>query len=1046
MNFSTWAINRPVPVIVLFVALTVAGIVGLNKLGIQDRPDLDIPTVTVTVNYPGVPPTQLETEVTRKIEDSIATVNGIDHIHSTITDGSSLTTIEFQLDRDTQQAVDDVRDAVNRVRTTLPTEMEDPIISRITTAGDAVLTYGVSSPGMSATELSWFVDLTVSRELSSIPGMGAVSRVGGVDREIRVDLDPDALNALGTTAGDISHQLRRIQVELPGGEARVGNQEQNVRTVATAASVQDLAALPILLPDNRSVRLDAMAIVRDQAAEQRSLALLNGQPIVGFSVTRSVGASAVGVADATEAAVGRLRARFPNIKLTEVSNTINYVRESYKDSMLMLFEGAVLAIIVVWLFLRDWRATFVSAIALPLSVIPTFWALNYVAGYSLNIMTMLALSLVVGILVDDAIVEVENIVRHLRMGKPPLVAARDAVVEIGLAVVATSMTLCAVFVPVAFMPGVAGKFFKQFAFTATVAVLCSLLVARLLTPMMAAYMMKPHGTEEVDGPLKTRYLALVKWCLGHRKTVLAGATVFFVASLALLPFMSTGLAPPGEYGFSVVNLELPPGSTLQQTKEAAEAARAHMSVFPDIVSTFTTIGASQSNGFGPAANGNVRKATLTMQLQPHSKRKLTETELERKASVLLHDIPGVRLSFGSGGFGEKLQVSLAGDDPDRLTAVAQQVERELRGTGLANVTSTASLVQPEIMIQPDPARAAELGVATETLSAATRIATSGDIAASLAKFNLPDRQVPIRVRLNDAARGDIERIRSMLVPGRAGLVPLENIAKVSFGAGPQSIERYDRSRNVTVSADLGGRPLGDVLAKVNKLPTLAHLPAGVERGQTGDAERFKELFTGFLAAMAIGILAIYAVLVLLFHDFLQPLTILGALPQSIGGAFIALMVFWQGRLELPSLIGILMLMGIVTKNSILLVEYAVMARNERGLSRTEALIDACSKRARPIIMTTIAMIAGMFPVAAGFSADPSFRAPMGIAVIGGLITSTALSLFVVPTIYTVLDDWREWLVRRLKRNTVQAGTEVGGSAAAGGPAGVAADSLDAGRA
>ena len=1014
MNFATWSIGRPVPVIVLFVALTVAGIVGLKRLGIQDRPDLDIPTVTVSVNYPGVPPSQLETEVTRKIEDSIATVTGIDHIRSTITDGNSLTTIEFQLDRDTQQAVDDVRDAVSRIRTTLPTEMEDPVISRITTAGSPVLTYGVYSSSMSEEELSWFIDLTVSRELSSIEGMGSIKRVGGVDREIRVDLDPNALNALGTTAGDISRQLKRIEVELPGGEARVGNQEQSVRTVATSASVQDLASLPILLPDNRTVRLDAIANVRDQAAEQRSLALLDGKPIVGFSVTRAVGASAVGVADATQEAIARLAARYPRIQFREVSNTVNYVRESYKDSMQMLLEGALLAIIVVWLFLRDWRATFVSAIALPLSVLPTFWALKYIAGYSLNIMTMLALSLVVGILVDDAIVEVENIVRHLRMGKPPLKAAADAVTEIGLAVIATSMSLCAVFVPVAFMPGIPGKFFKHFAFTATVAVLCSLLVARLLTPMMAAHLMKPHAVEERDGRFKLRYLEAVSWCLGHRKTVLAGATLFFAASLALVPFMSTGLAPPGDYGFSVVNVELPPGSTLEQTRRVAEAVRMRMTAFPDVVSTFTTVGEAQSDGFAPAGSGAVRKATLTMQLRPHSQRKLSETELERRASQALQDIPGVRLSFGSGGFGEKLQVSLAGDDAARLDSAAQQVAREMRGAGLVNVTSNASLVQPEIMIQPYPERAAELGVSTEVLSAATRIATSGDIAASLAKFNLPDRQVPIRVRLNDQARGDIESIRSMLVPGRAGLVPLDNIARVSFGAGPQSIERYDRARNVTISADLNGRALGDVMAEVDKLPTLAHLPGGVERSSTGDAERMKELFTGFLAAMAIGILSIYAVLVLLFHDFLQPLTILGALPQSIGGAFIALMLSGHG-LDLPSLIGILMLMGIVTKNSILLVEYAVMARSQRGLSRTEALIDACSKRARPIVMTTIAMIAGMLPVAAGFSADPSFRAPMGISVIGGLITSTALSLFVVPTIYTVLDDWREWLGRKTKR-------------------------------
>ena len=1020
MNFATWSIGRPVPVIVLFVAMTVAGIVGLNKLGIQDRPDLDIPTVTVSVNYPGVPPTQLETEVTRKIEDSIASVTGIDHIRSTVTDGSSVTTIEFELERDTQQAVDDVRDAVSRIRTNLPTEMEDPIISRITTAGSPVLTYGVYSSAMSEEELSWFVDLTVSRELSSIEGMGSVKRVGGVDREIRVDLDPNSLNALGTTAGDISRQLKRIQVELPGGEARVGNQEQSVRTVATSSSIQDLAALPILLPDNRTVRLDAIANVRDQAAEQRSLALLDGKPIVGFSVTRAVGASAVGVADATQQAIAKLSARYPKIQFKEVSNTVNYVRESYKDSMLMLFEGAILAIIVVWVFLRDWRATFVSAIALPLSVIPTFWALNYLVGYSLNIMTMLALSLVVGILVDDAIVEVENIVRHLRMGKPPLKAAADAVTEIGLAVVATSMTLCAVFVPVAFMPGIPGKFFKQFAFTATVAVLCSLLVARLLTPMMAAYMMKPHGTEETVGRMKLRYLAGVEWCLRHRIKVLVAATVFFLASGALVFFMSTGLAPAGDYGFSVANVELPPGSTIEQTRSVAEAVRERMKVFPDVVSTFTTVGESQSNGFGPAASGDVRKASLTMQLRPHSKRTLSQTELERRALLAMRDIPGVRLSFGSGGFGEKLQVSLAGDDAERLDAVSQSVAREMRDAGLVNVTSNASLVQPEIMIEPNPERAAELGVPTEILSAATRIATSGDIAASLAKFNLPDRQVPIRVRLNDQARGDIESIRSMLVPGRAGLVPLQNIAKVSFGAGPQSIQRYDRSRNVTITADLNGKPLGDMLAKVDKLPTIAHLPDDVQRATTGDADIMKKLFGGFIAAMAIGILSIYAVLVLLFHDFLQPLTILGALPQSIGGAFIALMLCGHG-LELPSLIGILMLMGIVTKNSILLVEYAVMAR-EKGMSRTEALLDACSKRSRPIVMTTIAMIAGMFPIAAGFSADPSFRAPMGIAVIGGLITSTALSLFVVPTVYTVLDDLRAWLALKLKRPVRQSDT------------------------
>jgi multidrug efflux pump subunit AcrB len=687
--------------------------------------------------------------------------------------------------------------------------------------------------------------------------------------------------------------------------------------------------------------------------------------------------------------------------------------------MKMLLEGSVLAIIVVIFFLKDWRATVVSAIALPLSVLPTFWVLHYMFGYTLNVMTMLALSLVVGILVDDAIVEVENIVRHLRNGKTPIKAAEEAVQEIGLAVIATSATLCAVFLPVAFMPGIPGKFFKQFAVATTTAVLASLLVARLLTPMMAAHMMKAHHEPEQDGRLKLWYLRTVRLCIDRRWTTLGVATAFFLLSLSLLKFMSTGLVPPGNYGFSVVQVELAPGSTLRETAAVAEEVRNRLARFPDVVRVYTTVGAAGSNGFQSTA-GSVRKATLTVQLQPHDKQTRSQSEFEQEASQALRNLPGVRLSFGTGGFGEKLQISLAGDDPNLLASVAQAVERDVREAGLANVTSSASLVQPEIVIQPVPERAAELGVSTEALSAATRIATGGDVSMNLPKFNLPERQVPIRVRLNDEARGDIERIRSMLVPGRAGLVPLENIANVSFGAGPTSIERFDRSRNVTVSADLGGKPLGDVLKIVEGMPALAHLPDGVQRRESGDVERMKELFGGFFAAMAIGVLCIYAVLVLLFHDFIQPLTILGALPQSVGGALAALLLFGYG-LSLPSLIGLLMLMGIVTKNSILLVEYVVMARTVHGMARMDALIDACAKRARPIIMTTIAMIAGMFPVAAGWSADPSFRSPMGLAVIGGLITSTALSLFVVPTVYTVLDDFQDWLRAKTRRSGHRAG-------------------------
>lgn len=1015
MNFVTWSIRNPVPVIVLFAALTVAGLISFPKLSVQDRPDIELPAVVVTVPYPGVPPSQLESEVTRKIEDAVSSVTGIEHINSTVNEGTSTTFIEFQFERPLSEAVDDVRDAVTRIRSDLPADAREPIVSRVTTAGSPVATFSVESPNMSDTELSWFVDLTVMRELTSVKGVGSVQRVGGVSREIRVDLDPDQMAALGATASDVSRQLKKIQAEYPGGEGRVGGLEQSVRTTGTIASAQELAALPIVLTDGRSVRLDTIAEIRDQAAERRQLALLDGKPVIGFEVVRAWGASALDVADGSRAAVAELERQYPGVKFTEVNSTVDFIRRSFSSSMEMLFEGALLAVIVVWIFLRDWRATLISATALPLAIIPTFW-LMHLLGYTLNILTLLALSLVVGMLVDDAIVEVENIVRHLRMGKQPLAAAQDAAIEIGLAVVATTLTLVAVFVPVAFMGGIPGEFFRPFAFTAAVAVLFSLLVARMLTPMMAAYMLKPHAEQDEDGSMKRKYLAVVEWCLQHRRRTLAIATMLLFASFATIPFIPVGFSPAGDMGFAVLSVELPPGATLQETTKVAETIRARVTKMPEVTGVYSIIG-SAAGGGGPGggdAVGDVRRASLTIQLVPADDREITQQEFQAAAAAQLHDIPGVRLAFGAQP-GGKLQIRLAGDDPDQLNLAASAVERELRTLpGLGNVTSSASLMKPEIVIRPLPDRAAEFGVTTDTLSAVTRIATSGDVENSLAKLNLASRQIPIRVRLPDDARGDLERIRLLSVPGKNGPVPLMSVAEVSLGAGPARITRYDRSRNVTIDADLNGLALGDVLKQAHQLPALKNLPAGVHEAPAGEAEFIIELFSGFFTAMIVGILCIYLLLVLLFREFLQPITILSALPPSAGGALVFL--FLTGyQISIPSLIGLLMLMGIVTKNSILLVEYAVMAMHERGLSRFDALIDACSKRARPIVMTTIAMGAGMLPIATGWSGDPSFRAPMGVAVIGGLLASTALSLFVVPVIFTITDDLQKGLGRMLRR-------------------------------
>ena len=746
----------------------------------------------------------MESEITRKVEDAVATIAGIEQMTSTVDEGASTTSIEFRFGTDLSAALDDVRDAMTRIRSDLPADANEPIVSRVTTAGGAIVTWSVASDNMTDTELSWFVDLTVTRELSAVPGVGRVTRVGGVAREIRVDLDPDRMAALGATASDVSRQLRRIQAEYPGGEGRLGGLEQTVRTTGIITSVYDLRALPISLPDGRSVRLDTIAEVRDQAGEQRSAALLDGEPVIGFQIVRSWGASALDVAKEASAVVARLQQEYPHVTFAEASSQVGYIQESFDASIEMLIEGAILAIIVVWLFLRDWRATAVSAVALPLSIIPTFWAI-WVLGYTLNILTLLALSLVVGILVDDAIVEVENIVRHLRMGKKPKEAAMDAAIEIGLAVVATTLTIVAVFVPVAFMSGIAGEFFGPFSFTVVVAVLCSLLVARTLTPMMAAYFLKPHDRPERPSRIMTWYLERVRWCLAHRWTTLGVASVAIGSMLGLFPFLSTAFSPAGDNGFTTLSVELAPGASLEDTLEAAETARLRLDALPEVRSVYTTVGA-QGGGNGPTGGGsagNVRRGSLVIQLDNPDGTRGAQQIFERKATDMLRDIPGARFQFGGGGGGSRLQVTLAGDDSNRLNFAAANVEREIRAMpGLGMITSSAALQKPEIVIRPLPERAAELGVTTETLSLVTRIATSGDVNTSLAKFNLDNRQIPILVRLNDTSRSDLERLQLLSVPGRNGPVPLMNVADVSLGAGPAQIARVDRSRNITLNVDL----------------------------------------------------------------------------------------------------------------------------------------------------------------------------------------------------------------------------------------------------
>jgi multidrug efflux pump subunit AcrB len=865
--------------------------------------------------------------------------------------------------------------------------------------------------------LSWFVDNEVSRKLLAVKGVGAVTRVGGVTREIRVALDPQRLQALGITAAEVSRQLRQVQQESTGGRTDLGGSEQPVRTLATVKTAREIGLIEIpLAGSGRSVRLQDVATISDTWAEPRSAALLDGKPVVGFEVARSRGESEVEVGAGVRRALDALRAAHPDIELTQAFDFVTPVQEEYEGSLILLYEGALLAVLVVGLFLRDWRATFVSAVALPLSAIPAFLGM-YVLGFSINVVTLLALSLVIGILVDDAIVEVENIVRHLRMGKTPYQAAMEAADEIGLAVIATTFTLVAVFLPTAFMSGIAGKFFKQFGWTAALAVFASLVVARVLTPMMSAYLLKPIVTAEVEPRWLQRYMVLARWCMQHRVTTMVMSTLFFVGSIALIPLLPTGFIPPDDNSQTQVYLELPPGATLAQTREAAEHARQRIAQVPHVKSIYTTIGGGSAGSDPFAASGaaEVRKATLTLLLSDRGERPRKQG-IENQIRSALEAVPGVRSKVGLGGSGEKYVLVLTGEDPQALSAAALAVEKDLRTIpGLGSVASTASLIRPEIAVRPDFARAADLGVTSAAIGETLRVATLGDYDAQLPKLNLSQRQVPIVVKLDAAARQDLSVLERLAVPGTRGPVMLGQVATLEMAGGPAVIDRYDRSRNINFEIELSGLPLGDVVSQVQQLPAIRNLPAGVKVVEVGDAEVMGELFASFGLAMLTGVLCIYIVLVLLFKGFLHPVTILAALPLSLGGAFVGLLLA-QKSFSMPSLIGLIMLMGIATKNSILLVEYAIVARRDHGMSRFDALLDACHKRARPIIMTTIAMGAGMLPIAIGWgAADPSFRSPMSIAVIGGLITSTVLSLLVIPVVFTYIDDLGLWVQRRLGR-------------------------------
>ena len=1005
-NISAWSIRRPVPSLVLFMILIVIGSLSFGTLPITQFPNIDIPIVQVQITQAGSAPSELETQVTKKVEDAIAGVNGVKHQTTTITEGLSQTMVEFRLEIDPDRALNDVKDAIARIRSDLPRTIDEPIVQRIEIEGLPIVTYSARAPAMTPEELSWFVDDTVSRELRSVPNVSAIDRIGGVTREIHVELDPDRLLSLGITAGDVNQQLRATNVDLAGGRGEIAGREQAIRTLAGQKTVADLAATSIALPGGRYVRLDELGKVYDTVEEPRTFADLNGQPIVAFAVSRAKGASDTGVADAVAKRIEELKKQYPDISFARIDNTVDHTLGSYEATMKTLMEGAVLAILVVFVFLRDWRATLIAAIALPLSIIPTFWAME-AAGFSLNLVSLLAITIVTGILVDDAIVEIENIVRHMRMGKSAYRASLEAADEIGLAVIAITVTIIAVFMPVSFMGGIAGQYFRQFGLTVAFAVAFSLLVARLITPLLAAYFMRSHeDAHEKEGFILRAYTRLVGWSVHHRMlTVLAGIVIFFV-SIASFFFVPQGFLPVEDASRALLAVELPPGSRISDTRAVTEEIAERLHARGDVASVFVNGGNLMGSG------AEVRNATLIITLKPKDKREKSQIEIQEEVGRDLADIPDIRYWFMQDNGQRQFQLVVSGRDPEAVDRIGADLTSQARRLPqLLNVVSTAELDRPELRVYPNSDLAADLGVTTQAISEAVRIATIGDIGANLAKFDVGDRQIPIRVKLPDRARGDRHILEGIKVATAAGgAVPLLTVARFELSQGPTSISRYDRERRVLIGGDLVGRtPLGEALTAVMNLPAAKNLLAGVEIKQFGDAEVMAEVFQSFGDAMAAGLMMVYAVLVLLFASFLQPITILFSLPLSIGGAIVALAIT-ANPISLPVVIGVLMLMGIVTKNAIMLVDFAV-EEIARGVPRYEAIIDAGRKRARPIVMTTIAMIGGMLPSALALDSGGEFRAPMAIAVIGGLLSSTLLSLVFVPAVFILMDDFGRLLGR-----------------------------------
>ena len=1017
MKLADTSIERPVFATMMILALVVLGLFSFMKLNIDQFPDIDFPYVTVTSVLPGAGPEQMETDVTKKIEDAVNTIGGIDHITSISREGVSFVIVQFKLEIDGRQAAQEVREKIAAVRADLPTDLEDPVVQRIDPASMPMFTLTVSGP-RSDKEITTFTKNVIRKRLENVPGVGRVDLVGGAEREIQIAVDATRLEAYNLSINDVIQAVASSNVEVPAGNLTQGPRQLLLRTMGKYTNVNDFNRVIVATPGGKPVYLSDVAQVVDGVKEQTSLTRVNGKGAVGLSILKQSGSNTVRVAQAIQSQLATLQKEIPpDLKITVAQDNSTFIVEEVNDVLFDIVYGGLLAIIVVFLFLANMRSTIISAIALPTSIIASF-IIMYALNFTLNMITLLALSLAVGLLIDDAIVVIENIFRHMQHGETPIEAAKAATAEIGLAVMATTFTIVAVFVPIAFTPGIVGRFFYQFGITVSVAVLVSLFVAFTLTPMLSSRWLT-EADEKLENRgsvlrrglyyfnhffqiLSQRYRKAIAWSLHHRKTVVFGSIAIFISSFFLIGLLGTSFFPDTDESEFNIGINASPGSSLEQTAAIGSYVETVLERQPEVTTTLLTIG---------AGNDPVTKGNILVKLVKKNERKRSIWQIMDDLRAELINTPGANISYstqgGPGGNQKPLIMSVRGDNMEKLKSIADRVENIVRATrGAVDIENSLETSKPEVRIRIDRDKASDLGVNVAQIATTARALVDGYVAT---KYQEGDEQYDVRVRLRKDDRTSLENVNNLTVKsnksmgnGENLLVPVSYVADIRQSSGPSQINRFDRQREIRIDANLSGRLLGEVLGDIQGKTNRLVLPAGYNVGVVGQGQMQAESFLNILLSLALAVIFVYIVLAAQFESFTYPFAIMLALPMSLIGAVLGLLVFGSA-VSMMSMIGIIMLMGLVTKNGILLVDYANVLR-DRGQERTEALINAGATRLRPILMTTFAMIFGMMPVAFAVSEGSEFRAPMGQAVIGGLITSTLLTLFVVPVVYSILDD------------------------------------------